>query len=49
MTKWISSIDLNNFGFVLVRLFVATWVCAVAYWRLSGIERWWRTDPAGAE
>ncbi|MEE6170163.1 MULTISPECIES: HoxN/HupN/NixA family nickel/cobalt transporter [unclassified Mycolicibacterium] len=49
VSDWISSIDLNNFGFVIVGLFVTTWVCAVAYWRLSGIERRWQTDPACEE
>ena len=40
-TGWISAIDLNNFGFVIVGLFVATWAAAIAYWRLSGAEKRW--------
>jgi len=47
VTDWVSTIDLNNFGFVIVGLFVATWACAIAYWRLSGVERRWQADAAG--
>lgn len=38
-TDWISSIDLNNFGFVIVGMFVVTWAVAVGYWRFSGLGR----------
>ena len=40
-TSWVSGIDLNNAGFAIVGLFVATWLCAVAYWKVSGIEKRW--------
>lgn len=46
VTDWISGIDLNNFGFVIVGLFVITWTCAIAYWRISGGENRWQTAPA---
>ncbi|MGH3725088.1 MAG: HoxN/HupN/NixA family nickel/cobalt transporter [Mycobacterium sp.] len=46
VTDWVSSIDLNNFGFVIVGLFVLTWACAIAYWRLSGIEKRWQPIAA---
>jgi high-affinity nickel-transport protein len=47
VTDWISAINLNNFGFVIVALFVMTWACAIAYWRLSHAEeRWLATTPA---
>lgn len=41
-TDWVSEIDLNHFGFVIVGLFVVTWAAAVAYWRLSGAEKRWQ-------
>jgi high-affinity nickel-transport protein len=34
-----SSIDLNLLGFVVVGVFVATWVVAVAVWHLGSMER----------
>jgi high-affinity nickel-transport protein len=42
VTDWISSINLNNFGFIIVGLFVLTWAIAIAYWRLSGLEARWQ-------
>jgi len=42
---WISAIDLNNVGFIVVGLFVVTWLGAVAYWKIGGIEKRWA--PAG--
>lgn len=42
-TDWISAIDLNNVGFIIVGLFVATWLAAVAYWKLSNVEKRWAT------
>lgn len=41
LTEWISGINLNSFGFVIVGLFVLTWTAAIAYWRLSGAEQRW--------
>jgi nickel/cobalt transporter (NiCoT) family protein len=49
VTDWISSIDMNNFGFLIVGLFVATWACALAYWRLSGAEARWQAETPGAD
>lgn len=40
-SDWVSGIDLNNVGFIIVGLFVATWLIAVAYWRISGLEKRW--------
>jgi high-affinity nickel-transport protein len=45
VTTWISSINLNNFGFVIAGLFIVTWVCAVTFWRYSGVERRWVPIP----
>lgn len=49
VTDWISAIDLNNFGFVIVGLFLLTWIVAVAYWRLSGIDQRWQRTAAGED
>ncbi len=40
---WVGAINLNDFGFVIVALFVATWACAIAYWRYTGAERRWQS------
>lgn len=45
LTEWISGIDLNNFGFVIVALFGFTWTAAIAYWRLTGAEQRWHSAP----
>ena len=47
-TDWISALNLNNVGFTIVGLFVVTWACALAYWRLSGAERRWALARAPA-
>ncbi|MFD7917830.1 HoxN/HupN/NixA family nickel/cobalt transporter [Streptomyces sp. NPDC059740] len=41
VTGWISSLDLDNVGFVIVGLFVVVWAAALVSWRLFGIERRW--------
>jgi nickel/cobalt transporter (NiCoT) family protein len=46
VTNWASAISLNNFGFVIVGLFIVTWVCAVTYWKFTGGERRWQIVPA---
>ncbi|MEV5388172.1 HoxN/HupN/NixA family nickel/cobalt transporter [Streptomyces sp. NPDC052721] len=40
-TGWISGIDLNNAGFVMVGVFVAVWACALGYWHFAKVERRW--------
>lgn len=51
VTEWISAVNLNNFGFIIVALFVVTWACAIAYWRYTGAEERWQSvsspNPAG--
>ncbi|WP_433788223.1 HoxN/HupN/NixA family nickel/cobalt transporter [Actinomycetospora sp. CA-101289] len=39
--SWIGSFELGSAGFVIVGLFVLTWLVAVAIWRLAGIEEKW--------
>ena len=38
---WVSGLDLNILGFVIVGLFVATWVAALLLWRFGHIEEKW--------
>ncbi|WP_030277043.1 HoxN/HupN/NixA family nickel/cobalt transporter [Streptomyces sp. NRRL B-24484] len=36
---WISGLDLNTVGFVIVGLFFATWIIALAVWKFARIEQ----------
>jgi high-affinity nickel-transport protein len=38
---WIGAIDLNAIGYVIVGLFVGTWLLAFAVWRFGRIEERW--------
>jgi high-affinity nickel-transport protein len=38
---WVGGLDLNLVGYVIVALFVATWVVAAAVWRFGRIEERW--------
>jgi high-affinity nickel-transport protein len=42
---WVSSINLNALGYVIVGLFVVTWAVALLVWRLGRIEERWSTTP----
>ena len=46
VTTWITDIDLNNVGFIIVGLFVLTWAAAIGYWRLAKVEDRWTPAPA---
>jgi nickel/cobalt transporter (NiCoT) family protein len=46
VTGWISGIDLNNVGFIIVGLFVLVWACAIGYWRLAKVEHRWSSRAA---
>jgi nickel/cobalt transporter (NiCoT) family protein len=39
--SWFENVDINVLGFVIVGLFVATWVIALVIWRLGRIEERW--------
>jgi nickel/cobalt transporter (NiCoT) family protein len=39
--NWFENIDINVLGFVIVGMFVATWVIALCVWRLGRIEQRW--------
>ena len=43
---WVSAIDLNTLGYVVVGTFVATWTIAVLVWRVGRIEERWSVDLA---
>ena len=42
---WVAGLDLNAVGFLIVGLFVLTWLAAVLIWRFGRIEQRW--SPAG--
>ena len=39
--SWLASFDINRAGFVIVGVFVLTWVAALAIWRFGKIEQKW--------
>ncbi|MCW2875892.1 MAG: nicT2 [Streptomyces oryziradicis] len=41
LTGWISGLNLDNVGFVIVGIFVAVWAAALAYWRFAKVEERW--------
>jgi high-affinity nickel-transport protein len=38
---WVTGLDLNTIGFVIVGLFVAVWVLALVVWKVGRIEQRW--------
>jgi high-affinity nickel-transport protein len=38
---YVSGFDINQAGFIIVGLFVVTWVVALAIWRFGRIEQRW--------
>ncbi|PAZ10069.1 HoxN/HupN/NixA family nickel/cobalt transporter [Streptomyces sp. SA15] len=47
--NWISGLDLNLLGFVIVGLFFATWIVALLVWKFGRIEEKWTAGLAGTE
>jgi len=45
----VSGVDLNAAGFLIVGLFVLTWVAALVYWRVGRVEERWSAALAGHE
>ncbi|MET7733486.1 HoxN/HupN/NixA family nickel/cobalt transporter [Streptomyces sp. NPDC005402] len=43
---WISGLDLNVLGFVIVGLFFATWIVALVVWKVGRIEEKWTAGLA---
>ncbi|GAY11897.1 HoxN/HupN/NixA family nickel/cobalt transporter [Pseudonocardia sp. N23] len=46
---WVAGLDLDNVGFVVVGLFVVTWVVALAVWKLGRVEERWSAGLARVE
>ncbi|MEU1295338.1 HoxN/HupN/NixA family nickel/cobalt transporter [Streptomyces sp. NPDC005840] len=44
---WIGGLDLNAVGFVIVGLFLVTWVVALLVWKFGRIEEKWSAGLAG--
>jgi len=48
---WFETVDVNMLGFIIVGMFAATWVIALAVWRIGRIEQRWsagRTEAGRA-
>ena len=45
---WTGNFNLNHAGFIIVGLFVATWLVALAVWRFGEVEARWDRAAAGA-
>jgi nickel/cobalt transporter (NiCoT) family protein len=43
---FLRAIDLNTAGFIIVGMFVVTWLAAMAVWRLGRIEQRWALAPS---
>ena len=43
---WLENIDLGSIGFIIVGMFVLTWVLALLVWRLGRVEERWSTHLA---
>ena len=41
--------DLNEAGYIIVALFVAVWLVAVAYWKVARVETRWSAAPASLD
>jgi high-affinity nickel-transport protein len=41
---WVGDVDLNIVGFVVVGVFVATWIVALVVWKYAHVEEKWKTD-----
>ena len=38
---WVENIDINTLGFIIVGIFIVTWVAALAVWHFGRIEERW--------
>jgi len=46
---WVSALNINTLGYVIVGLFALTWAIALAVWRLARIEERWAPSVADAD
>ncbi len=47
--SWLAGFDINKAGFVIVGVFVVTWLVALAVWHFGRIEQRWQPALAGDE
>jgi high-affinity nickel-transport protein len=47
--QWVSKINLNTLGFVIVAMFVLTWAVALLIWRVAGVEERWPMQAPEAD
>jgi nickel/cobalt transporter (NiCoT) family protein len=45
--QWVENININELGFIIVGLFVATWAVALSIWHFGHIEERWTGRAAG--
>jgi high-affinity nickel-transport protein len=45
--SFVTGFNINEAGFVIVGMFVVTWVCALVYWRLARVEERWSAAVVG--
>jgi nickel/cobalt transporter (NiCoT) family protein len=46
--NWLENIDINFLGFVIVGMFLVTWVIALSVWRYARIEEKWGVPVTGS-
>jgi high-affinity nickel-transport protein len=46
--NWLENVDLDTLGFVIVFVFVATWVIALLVWRIGRVEERWSVHLNGS-
>ncbi len=44
---FVSNLNINTVGFVIVGMFIATWVIALSVWKFAHIEQRWALAPSG--
>ncbi|WP_354671290.1 hypothetical protein [Streptomyces sp. S.PB5] len=43
---WIAGVDLNSVGYLIIGLFVGTWLIALLVWKACSVEKRWATGGA---
>lgn len=43
---WLENFNINTAGFVIVGVFVLTWIAALSIWRFAKLEQKWDTANA---
>jgi nickel/cobalt transporter (NiCoT) family protein len=46
---WFENVNISLLGFIIVGMFVATWVIAIAVWRFGRIEERWSAHPTDTQ